>query len=380
MAGFYIHIPFCRKQCYYCDFHFSVSMKHKDNVLKAIRKEMIDRKREFSGISFSTLYFGGGTPSILSAGEISDLITLAQNNYKIDSEAEITVETNPDDLSPDYLSSLRNDTIVNRLSIGVQSFNNAILNFLNRQHDSETAESSIRYAKEVGFNNINVDLIYGIPGMDSKLWKDNLEIFRSLEIAHLSAYHLTIEPNTVFAYYSKKGRISPVKEEESRNQFKILLHHAEKYGYGHYEISNFAKTGYQSKHNLGYWNGESYIGIGPSAHSFHNHIRRWNISNNTKYWQTIHHGSDEYSEHEEINNTTAYNEYVMTSLRTIKGVDMNYIKQNFGDNCSLYFEKSIQKFLKQKTILIRDSYYCLSQEGMFIADYIISELMRIDEK
>ncbi len=377
MAGFYVHIPFCKKQCYYCDFHFSVSFKQKNNVIAAIRKEILDRKHEFSNIHFDTIYFGGGTPSILSISELKSIIELIQENYSVTADAEVTLEGNPDDLSRDYLYSLRNESIVNRLSVGIQSFNDRTLKFLNRQHNSELAYDSISQAKTEGFENINIDLIYGIPGVDEEIWQQNLEIFRSLNIPHLSAYHLTIEPKTVFAYHLKKGKIKAIDEDKSVMQFGMLMQFAKENGYEHYEISNFAKPGFQSRHNLGYWNKLSYIGIGPSAHSFHQNQRRWNVANNAKYCQWVLANSNEYYEQENIDKKTAYNEYLMTSLRTSRGINSTELIRHFGDEYLSDFKISSQKFLKKGSIIKMDENFSLTDEGKFIADYIISELMKV---
>jgi oxygen-independent coproporphyrinogen-3 oxidase len=377
MAGFYVHIPFCRRQCYYCDFHFSVSFKQKNNVIFAIQKEILDRKYDFSKVNFHTIYFGGGTPSILSTDELNNIINLIKTNYNVAVDAEITLEANPDDLSQNYLYSLRNESFINRLSVGIQSFNDRTLKFLNRQHNSELAYQSIKQAKTEGFDNINIDLIYGIPGAEEKEWQQNLEIFRSLNLPHLSAYHLTIEPKTVFAHHLKKGKIEAIDEEKSVMQFGILMKFANENGYDHYEISNFAKPGFQSRHNLGYWSNLPYMGIGPSAHSFHQHQRRWNVANNTKYCQLVLNNSDEYFEQEKINIKTAYNEYLMTSLRTSKGINSADLKKYFGEEFLSDFRSASQKFLKRGSIIKMEENYSLTDEGKLIADYIISEFMKV---
>ncbi|MGD2036145.1 MAG: radical SAM family heme chaperone HemW, partial [Bacteroidales bacterium] len=346
MAGFYIHIPFCRKQCYYCDFHFTVSFKHLNKVIEAIKLEIIRRKKEFETVGFDTVYFGGGTPSILPVRELNSLFELIKMNFRLHSEPEITLEVNPDDLTKEYLRELRAKSPVNRLSIGVQSFDDHILRFLNRRHDSKAAVNSVKHAKKQGFENLNIDLIYGIPGTDVQAWNKNLELFGTLNIPHLSAYHLTIEPKTVFAYYRKKGKIKPVPEEESIRQFNLLTRFASENNYEHYEISNFAKRGFHSKHNLNYWNREAYIGIGPSAHSFDGRQRRWNVANNTKYYDSLLDHTDDYYESEELDKKTAFNEYLMTSLRTIGGIDGKYLAGHFGEEFSADFEKDIKRFVE----------------------------------
>ncbi len=378
MAGFYIHFPFCRKQCFYCDFHFTVSSKNFTHIIRALKKEITERRQEFLTMQFNSIYFGGGTPSLLPIDELNNIIELIQDNYSIHSGAEITLEANPDDLSKDYLSTLYNETLINRLSIGIQSFNDRILKLLNRQHNSKIAYDSVCKAKEQGFENINIDLIYGIPGMSEDLWIKDLEAFRTLDLPHLSAYHLTIEPKTVFGYYLRKGRITPLNEEESLRQFNILLQFAYKNGYEHYEISNFAKPEYQSKHNLTYWNREPYIGIGPSAHSYTIQQRRWNIANNTKYYQSLDNDSHDYFEYEDIDKNTSYNEYLLTSLRTKQGIEIPYLENLFGKEYVLLFETSVRKFLDQGLVIKNGTRYCLDDKGKFISDYILSELMKVN--
>ncbi len=378
MAGFYIHIPFCRKQCYYCDFHFTVSFKNFDQVVQALKKEIEFRENEFSDVQFETIYLGGGTPSVLPVKEINSIIELVYGCYQILPHAEISLEANPDDLSAEYLSTLRSTSKINRLSIGIQSFRDADLRFLNRQHSSDDAFECIIRSKEKGFDNINVDLIYGIPGMEQNIWQQNLEIFKKLDIPHLSAYHLTIEPKTVLAYYQKRGKIESMDEEESLIQFEILLHFAKENGYDHYEISNFAKPEYYSKHNLGCWNREPYIGIGPSAHSFNLNKRRWNVANNTIYCNSLNRNSSDYFESENIDIRTAYNEYLMTSLRTKHGIDIQYLEDNFGLDFLTGYNDSIRKFISEGEVIKDGTRYYLSDKGKFKADYIISELMVVN--
>jgi len=320
LAGLYVHIPFCRQQCNYCDFHFTVSFKQKERVLAALKQEIKQRADEGENIIYQSVYIGGGTPSVLTPDELEDLFSLLYKHYKIQSRAEITIETNPDDLKPNFLKLLKNSTPVNRLSIGIQSFHDRDLQLMNRLHTATGALKSIEDSKAAGYSNINLDLIYGIPNALNKDWRNNLKVLEKLEIPHLSAYHLTIEPKTVFAYYRKKGMIKEMPEEESLRQFKTLMEFAGQAGYEHYEISNFAKSEFYSRHNLGYWTQKPYLGFGPSAHSFNGIKRRWNVANNTLYVQAIEKGIPDYYSWEEIDTSKAYNEYVLTSLRTIWGI------------------------------------------------------------
>ena len=374
MAGFYIHIPFCRKLCYYCDFHFTVSFKYKDRLIAALKKEIKSRKDEFKNVEFTTVYFGGGTPSVLSIKELQEIIGLIYGNYTINA-SEVTFEANPDDLTEEYLNYLKSYTPINRISIGVQSFRDQDLQLMNRRHTAEEAIQSVERSQKAGFENINIDLIYGLPGMTIQNWKYNLETFNRLGLPHLSAYHLTFEPKTVFSYYVKKGKMKPIEEEKSLRQFELLMRFAEDKGYEHYEISNFARNSMFSKHNMGYWSGEPYIGIGPSAHSFNINYRRWNVSNNTKYCESIEKGTDNYFEEEDIDQRTAYNEFILTSLRTKWGISKDFIYEKFGDHFLSRFLEMSARFIEDGTLTEDDGRYYLSNNGKFIADHIMSELM-----
>lgn len=343
-------------------------------------KELQDRRNEFPDTEFKTIYFGGGTPSVLSIKEITSLFELIYRCFPIQSHPEITFEANPDDLTQIYLSDIVRYTPVNRLSIGIQSFHNSDLTLLNRRHTGKEAFESIERSMEAGFKNLNIDLIYGIPGMTLPLWEENLKIFNSFDIPHLSAYHLTFEPKTVFSHYMKKGRLSPVTEETSLNQFELLLDFAEHSGYDHYEISNFSKKGYYSKHNTAYWKGDFYLGIGPSAHSYRGHERRWNVSENTRYCHMVEQNSTEYFEKEQIQKNTSFNEYILISLRTRWGIELPIILSRFGKSYYVYFKKVSNKFLLDGTLSLEDDRISLTRKGMFIADYIISELMKVDDK
>lgn len=375
LAGLYLHIPFCRKLCYYCDFHFTVSLNRKEQLIHALCKELADRSEETGEDPFGTIYFGGGTPSVLSIAEIVKLFEVIYKNYQIEASPEITFESNPDDLNEEYLDNLKKYTPITRLSIGIQSFIDRDLSFLNRRHTAAEAMQSVKRSKKAGFSNLNIDLIYGIPGMSDEEWQKNLDTFRQLDIPHLSAYHLGIEPKTVFGHYQKKGKIKPVNEEASLKQFELLMDFAGHNGYDHYEISNFARTGFYSKHNLGYWTGEPYLGFGPSAHSFSRQQRRWNISNNTSYCESIENKGTGYFETEEIDLNKAYNEYILTSLRTKWGIDTGYILQTFGPEYRKSCKQGAQKFILQGILLRDRQKYWLSRKGILMADHVIRELI-----
>jgi oxygen-independent coproporphyrinogen III oxidase len=378
MAGLYIHIPFCKQLCYYCDFHFTVSFKLKDPLISAICKEIISRKEEYSEFIFDTIYFGGGTPSVLTIDEIVKIFDVIRKCCKISEACEVSFEANPDDLTAEYLKQLKKNTDINRLSIGVQSFHNDQLKLMNRRHSAIEAIHCIERSKKFGFNNINIDLIYGVPGMELKVWAENLEQFFKLDIPHLSAYHLTFEPKTVFSYYLKRGRLQQIKEDISIQQYETLIHLTEKYSYDHYEISNFAKNGLYSQHNLGYWTGKPYIGIGPSAHSYLMDQRRWNIAVNSKYIEELENNRSDYFESEIIDKMTAYNDYLLTSLRTKWGINKDFIRNEFGKSYILEFNKSASLFISDGTLLEENQNLFLSKKGFLIADYVISHMMIVE--
>jgi oxygen-independent coproporphyrinogen III oxidase len=375
VAGLYLHIPFCRKLCFYCDFHFTVSLKDKERLVKALISELRNRKSEAEGIPIETIYLGGGTPSVLAIDELNGLFQAISENYAVSASPEITLEANPDDLTSAYLENIRKSTPVNRLSIGIQSFIDRDLLFLNRRHTAKEGFMRIKTAQEFGFTNLNIDLIYGIPGMSLTDWETNLRTFLELDLPHLSAYHLTIETKTVFGHYLKKGKITPVDETISMNQFELLMAFSESHGYDHYEISNLAKPGFYSKHNLAYWTGKPYIGIGPSAHSYSGNQRRWNISNNTRYCEALERKTTDYFETETIDTDTAYNEYLLTALRTKWGIDTRFIKENFGLRYFDLCRDEALRFIQDGTLLEIENYLILSTKGKFLADFVISAMM-----
>ncbi len=370
MAGIYIHIPFCRKVCYYCDFHFTVSFKSKEKVISAICKELQDRESFLENQLIDTIYFGGGTPSAIEIESIQRIFDTLDKNYKVSPLPEITLEANPDDLTEDYLHNLKKIGI-NRLSIGVQSFYDKHLLWMNRRHNAFNAELCINLAKKTGFNNINIDLIYGIPGMTDFEWQYNLNKFFELDIPHLSAYHLTIEPKTVFGVKKKKGEIFEIAEDDSVSQFNILTEKMGKEGYLHYEISNFAREGWFSQHNLGYWKNKHYLGIGPSAHSFNGILRRWNTKIHSDYIKEVE-SEKSYFEMEVLTEVEKFNDYILTNLRTIWGINTREVTRIFGQ---LYTDHVLQAAAKYLEYIISEGEILkLNLRGKFIADRIASEL------
>ena len=323
-----------------------------------------------------TIYFGGGTPSVLEPGEIEEILETIFRNYSVSKGAEISFEANPDDLKSEYLQNLKKLGI-NRLSIGIQSFIEKDLELLRRSHTAEQALNSVFHSINQGFKNINIDLIYGIPGQDTIQWGQNIDKALGLGIQHISAYHLTFEPGTVFDHWRKKGRISAVDEKQSMEQLEILIEKTGIKGFEHYEISNFAIPGFISRHNSNYWKQVNYIGIGPSAHSYDGKSRRWNIGNNLKYIQAVQKKGDKYYDYEELTQTDLYNEYILTSLRTVWGIDMTIIALKFGDNYVKYTNEKAERFLKGGELKKNGIIISLTEKGILISDFIISEFFII---
>ena len=380
MSGIYIHIPFCKQACYYCDFHFSTSLKKKDALIQALVKELEIRKEELSNQTIETIYFGGGTPSLLTIDELQLLIDSVYKNYSVIENPEITLEANPDDLSKNLIIQLSKSPI-NRLSIGVQSFFEDDLKNMNRAHNSEEAITCLQFATKY-FDNITIDLIYGIPNMSLEKWNKNLEIAFSYGVNHISSYALTVEPKTALDVFIKKGDYPPIDETLALEHFNHLIDKTKAHGFVHYEISNFGKPNYFSKHNTSYWQGKSYIGIGPSAHSFKGNQRSWNVSNNSKYIQSIQ-SNTLPNTIEILSEKDQYNEYVMTGLRTIWGVSLNKIEKEFGENFLKHLKGVSEKFI-ESGLLVTSSDFDVSQnrvetlkttqKGKFLVDGIASEL------
>ena len=427
MAGIYIHIPFCKTRCIYCDFFSSTLMNKKTQYVEALCKELELRKDYLEGEEIQTIYFGGGTPSLLSANDFKKIFaqltplnplkgTLAPEkteiNYGLSPLArrslrlrrvknkallcnyasqrlafsndvvgdyaepelgrEITLEANPDDITPEYLESLKNLPF-NRISIGIQSFNDAELRFLNRRHNAQKAIQAVKMCRDYGFSNISIDLMYGLPNQTMKIWEDTLGQALNLNIQHISAYHLIYEEETKLYELLKQRKITPAEEDLSVEMFSKMIDVLESNGFEHYEISNFAQPGFISQHNSSYWNGTHYLGIGASAHSFNGKVRHWNISDLDQYIQRINQG-DLPSETEIIGEKEAYNDFILTRMRTMKGMDLNELEILFGAEKKMYCLNQAQKHIDNQTVQIQENYLKLTRKGIFISDGIMSDL------
>ena len=368
MAGIYIHIPFCKQACHYCNFHFSTSLRLKTEILATLLKEIALQKDYLPGKEVSTIYLGGGTPSLLTAAELNRLFTEINRFHHIRPDAEITLEANPDDLDPTTLSELR-QTPVNRLSVGVQSFSDTDLLFMNRAHHAGQARQCIEDSLRAGFTNLSIDLIYGSPTTSHEQWAANLDTVLGYEIPHLSCYCLTVEPNTALHHFVKTGNQPPVDEERATAQFEYLMDKTGQCGYEHYEISNFAKPGWQARHNTAYWQGIPYLGLGPSAHSFDGATRQWNIANNARYIRLIAE-NEPWFERETLSPKDHYNEYVMTSMRTSGGCKEERIDPTF----LAHFRQNVRRLIDRNWVEHQPSSYRLTRRGKHFADQVALEL------
>jgi len=373
MAGIYIHIPFCVQRCYYCDFYSTIKLQHIDDYVEALIKEIQLKSDFFQDSKIETIYFGGGTPSVLNINKIEKIKSVLYKTFKISNNPEITIEINPDDTNPIYLNNLLNIDI-NRLSIGVQSFDDTCLKLMNRRHNSKQAIKSIENAIKMGFKNISIDLIYGLPGMTLEKWIKELELAFSLQIRHLSAYHLTYEKKTVFKIWLIAGKIKSINDEESWQQFFHLNNEAKKNDFEHYEISNLAKKDFYSRHNSGYWNDKKYLGLGPSAHSYNGHSRQWNVSNLKNYIQAIN-DKKVFFETEELSIKNKINEYILTKLRTSAGLNLSLLKDSYGIKYFKYIRDKLNKYTNSEHALIKENQANLTLKGWFISDKIISDLL-----
>jgi oxygen-independent coproporphyrinogen-3 oxidase len=383
LAGIYIHIPFCKQACYYCNFHFSTSLDLKNEMIAALIKEI--------GLTTSlscapgngeeeiieTIYFGGGTPSLFTHAEIESLLTSVKNNYPISQDAEITIEVNPDDVNTQKLLEWK-DAGINRLSIGIQSFKEKDLKWMNRAHNTSQALECMLLAKEAGFNNFSADLIYGTPGLTDEEWKMNVDQLITLGTPHIACYALTVEPNTALQKMISLKKKAAINTDQEASQFLLLMKWMRAAGYEHYEISNFAKPGFRSKHNSSYWQGKKYIGIGPSAHSYDGTIRKWNVANNAFYIRSIKNNTIP-SEEEKLTSVQRLNEYIMTSLRTIEGLDLEVVEKKFSSEERNKIKNSIKGFYEKKMILINNEKLMLTDEGKLFADGIASHLFSLPE-
>lgn len=375
MSGIYFHIPYCRQKCSYCNFYYRISQKDKQELLEALNKEIDIRQDYLNNQIVDTIYFGGGTPSILPANEIYKLLYKVKQKFDVAFDAEITLECNPDDLSDIQLKQLK-EIGINRLSIGVQSFHDHELKLLNRVHSAATAITSIEQAKAIGFENITIDLIYGLPNQSIKDWEKNIDLFLELKIPHLSAYCLTIEDKTLLHHQTKNNILPTTKEDMAIAHFLLLQNKLKQSGFVQYEISNYAQEGFYSKHNTKYWKGDAYLGIGPSAHSYNGISRQWNIDSNKKYIEHLQHG-DRFFEIEKLSSAQQYNEYVFTALRTIWGIDMNFVKNKF---CKKIYEnmlKNAKKWQNTEDLVIKCDCLCLTEKGKLLADAISADLFEV---
>jgi oxygen-independent coproporphyrinogen-3 oxidase len=381
MSGIYIHIPFCKQACHYCDFHFSTSLKKKEELVNALVKELGLRKDEFKNQTVETIYFGGGTPSLLTINELQLLISEVYKNYSVVENPEITLEANPDDLVSVKAQSITifedyKSIGINRLSIGIQSFFEADLKLMNRAHNTVEAKACLQEATKY-FDNISVDLIYGIPGLSNDNWIKNIETALSFNIPHISSYALTVEPKTALETFIKKGLIQNVDDDLAQEQFHLLIDKLEASGYAHYELSNFGKPDYFSKNNSAYWQGKPYLGIGPSAHSFNGDERSWNVRNNTKYIKSLEQNILPM-ETETLSLNDKYNEYVMTGLRTVWGVSLEKVEQDFGLNYKTYLLEQGDKHLKNELLYLHNGKLLVTKKGKFLSDGIASDLFKIN--
>jgi oxygen-independent coproporphyrinogen-3 oxidase len=377
LSGIYFHIPFCKQACYYCNFHFSTSLLHKNEMLTAMEKEIALKAEAVVNTEIiNTIYFGGGTPSLLQSSEIKRLLDATKAAYNISSGTEITIEANPDDINENKLREWQIAGI-NRLSVGIQSFNIADLKWMNRAHTAEQALQCIQLIKESGYDNFSVDLIYGTPTLNDHDWKSNVEKIIALNVPHISCYALTVEPSTALHKMIAQKKKEDVDHEKQARHFLSLMNWMEAAGYEHYEISNFALPGYKSKHNSSYWQGKHYTGIGPSAHSYFGNTRRWNISNNALYIRSVNNGIVPFEE-ENLTRTQQLNEYIMTSLRTSEGLDLELIKEKFGEKNSFVLSEQSKKFIESERVFVSDQKIILTKEGKLFADGIAVDLFFTD--
>ncbi|MCZ2084939.1 MAG: radical SAM family heme chaperone HemW [Flavobacteriales bacterium] len=369
----YLHIPFCKQKCSYCNFHFSTSLNYKEEMVSALKKEIGLRKDELETKSLKSLYFGGGTPSILKVDELQSIVDEVLKYFSFDPDIEITLESNPDDLDKNFLKEL-SKTPFNRLSIGTQSFFDEDLKLMNRAHNSGEAESSIKRAQDFGFENISIDLIYGSPSSNFEIWKQNLDKTIELQVPHVSSYALTIEPKTMLNAWISQGKIAAPKEAEQHEEFFYMTDFLKDNGFDHYEISNFGKPGFHSKHNSAYWKYQEYLGIGPSAHSYNGRNERsWNVANNQLYINSLNKNVLP-KETEILSEKDQFNEMLMIGLRTIWGVDLSSLKEKFSTELLEYFQKEIKTKLEDGLLKVENNHLTIPEKHWFLADGIASDL------
>jgi len=373
MAGIYIHVPFCKKICSYCDFYHVMAQSDNKQYINALNHEARLRRNYLGAQSVSTIYIGGGTPSVLQADEIKSILDNIVENFKIDKNPEVTIEVNPDDISDEFLEGLKK-TMVNRISVGIQSWRDQDLSLMNRRHTASVAAMALEKIFDAAYENVTIDLMYGLPGMKTADWASNLDISFSYGIKHLSAYHLTIEAGTMLNRMKQKGMLTEIDEDESTSQFQVLIEKAEAAGFIQYEISNFSLPGFLSIHNSNYWKQVSYLGLGPSAHSFNGYSRQWNIRDVNKYIKAIESDSPLFDK-EELDRKTRFNEYIMTSLRTMWGINLDYVEDVFDKEGYDYIRNLSGKFIDYGLMRQEKQTLVLTNQGKMISDNIISELM-----
>ena len=374
MSGIYIHIPFCKKACHYCNFHFSTNQNSKSSFIKALSKELRLRSFEYESNKIQTIYFGGGTPTVLQISELTSILDVVYEFYNVSETPEITLEANPDDLDLEKIVTL-SKTKINRLSIGIQSFHETDLVAMNRAHSAYQAKKCLDLATRY-FDNITIDLMFGMPTMSMDLWRENLQIAFGFGIKHLSCYAMTVEPQTALEHFIKKGSHPPLDDELAPNHFKVIIEETSKQGFIHYETCSFGKPDYFSKHNTSYWLGKTYLGVGPSAHSFNGKKRSWNISNNSKYIKSIE-ASILPSESEILSIENKFNEYIMTGLRTMWGVSLQIIETEYGPKIKDQLLENATKLLKSDFLVIEDQHLKVTTTGKFLSDGIASELFLV---
>lgn len=373
MAGIYIHVPFCKRKCGYCNFYSTTRLELKASYLQTVKKELQQRRDYLNGEQVQTIYFGGGTPSLLEHEDIQSVIDTIRQLHSVTDNPEITLEANPDDLTPAYIGQLAK-TSVNRLSIGIQSFDDEMLKLMNRRHNAQQAVDAVRSCQQAGFSNISVDLIYGLPRMTADDWQRQLDNVAQLNVKHLSAYHLSYEEGTAFGLKLKQHKLEEVSEDESLEQFEILTNWAKTTGFEHYEISNFAKPGFRSRHNSSYWNRSIYLGVGPAAHSYNRTTRSWNTANTSEYIKGI--TSDGcVSEEEQLSPTDIFNDYVITALRTSTGIDMDYLEREQPRQMVEYLKHQAESFVAEGKLEHAGNHLKLTHNGIFISDEIMEAMI-----
>jgi len=374
VSGIYIHIPFCKKACHYCNFHFSTNQNSKSAFIKAVCKELILRKSEYVSEEIESIYFGGGTPTVLEVSELEVILQTVYEHYKVTDTPEITLEANPDDLDEEKIKALSN-TKINRLSIGIQSFHESDLTTMNRAHNATEAKKCLEIATTY-FDNITIDLMFGMPTMSVAQWRQNLQTAFGFGIKHLSCYALTVEPKTALAHFINKGSHPPMDDELAAKHFEVLLEETATQGLTHYETCSFGHPDYFSRHNTSYWLGKTYMGVGPSAHSFDGVQRSWNVSNNSKYIKSLEVGVRPF-ESEVLSVENRFNEYIMTGLRTIWGVSLEKIETDFGVKIKAQLLENSKKFRTSETLILEDNHLKITRTGKFLSDGIASDLFLV---